>query len=543
MDVRGLMKEWRVWVLLIALLGSTIMLNPHYEQQNGDVTLATSLDDRKSIEFSGGTRILLGLQSNLTGQELESQATQIERILQIRLSNAGLADTEVRSINLGGGTYKIQVQTGSSNTTQLKELISKQGSFQARMPIIVRDTTNFTIGQTYTFKYHNGSVTASDSSGVIGTFTEGEKFTANDDTFYYVNKTNQSAKLEVVTYTGQDIIEVLTSQGGLRGGAGSYQWSFQIVIEKSAAERVQKIAQNYETIITRGGSQLGLENGQPARLTYYVDGEQMTSLTVAASFKRQVITKPSIQGGAESRTAAVNERDRLQAILQSGQLPVPVTIDSVNQISSSLGDEFLYASGLSILAALVAVGGIVFLRYRDPRVVVPIVLTGASEIYILLGFWFTTFGTLSLSAIAGIIAAVGTGVDDQIIITDESGREKVASWSDRMKKAFFVIFTSAASTIGAMSPVVQPGLVSLMVGAAGAGLIGYSLYSKRTNLHYLGIGTLALMVGVFTSSLEPSASALQSIHEFAWTTIWGIMIGILITRPAYAKTIEYIKSD
>lgn len=545
MDVRGLMKEWRIWVLLIALLGSTIALNPHYEQVDGDVTLATSLDDRKSIEFSGGTRILLGLQSNETGDALEEQTDQIVRILQLRLSNAGLADTNVRSIDLGGGTHKIQVQTGSSNTTQLKELISQQGSFEARMPIIVPEgtTKNFTIDETYRFQYGNGTITAKNSSGVIGTYSEGESFTANENTFYYVNQTNQTARMEVVAYSGEDIIEVLTSQGRLSGSAGNYQWSFQIAIENEAAESVQKIANNYETIITRGGSQLGLESGQPARLTYYVDGEESTSLTVAASFKRQVITQPSIQGGAESRTAAVNERDRLQAILQSGRLPVPVQIESVNQISSSLGDEFLYASGLSILAALIGVGGIVYLRYRDPRVVIPIVLTGASEIYILLGFWFTSFGTLSLSAIAGIIAAVGTGVDDQIIITDESGREKIASWSDRMKKAFFVIFTSAASTIGAMAPVVQPGLMSLMVGLAGAGLIGYSLYSRDASIHYVGIGALALMVGVVTSTLEPSASALQSIHEFAWTTIWGIMIGILITRPAYAKTIEYIKAD
>lgn len=545
MDVRGLMKEWRIWVLVVALLGSTVALGPHYEEVDGDVTLATSIDDRKSIEFSGGSRILLGLQSNETGEDLKEQTDQIVRILQLRLSNAGIADTNVRSIDLGGGTHKIQVQTGSSNTTQLKELISQQGSFEARMPIVIPEgtTKNFTIDEEYRFQYGDGTVTARNSTGVIGDYSEGESFTVNENTFYYVNQTNQSARMEVVAYSGEDIIEVLTSQGRLSGSSGSYQWSFQIAIDSSAAERVQKIAKNYETIITRGGSQLGLESGQAARLTYYVDGEESTSLTVAASFKRQVITQPSIQGGAETRSDAVNERNRLQAILQSGRLPVPVQIESVNQISSSLGDEFLYASGLSILAALIGVGGVVYLRYRDPRVVIPIVLTGASEIYILLGFWFTSFGTLSLSAIAGIIAAVGTGVDDQIIITDESGREKIASWSDRMKKAFFVIFTSAASTIGAMAPVVQPGLMSLMVGMAGAGLIGYSLYSRDASIHYVGIGAFALMIGVVTSTLEPSASALQSIHEFAWTTIWGIMIGILITRPAYAKTIEYIKAD
>ncbi|PSH00909.1 MAG: hypothetical protein BRC30_01065 [Nanohaloarchaea archaeon SW_7_46_7] len=539
MEIKDLMKEWRLWVLFTALIVSTVLLAPQYETtDSGDYRISTNLDERKSIEFSGGTRILLGLQSNATGEELSNQVEQIERILGIRLSGSGFADTQVRSIDLGGGEQRIQVQTGSSNTTQLKQLISQQGSFEARLPVMVDGTKNFTVDQTYTFERENGSVIASGPSGTIGTYKEGDSFSAGETRFHFVNQTEQSARLEVTAYNGEDIIEVLTSQGRLTGGQGNIQWSFQISIDQEAAQRVQKIAQNYQ-----GLNQLTLDNGQPAMLTYYVDGREETSLTVSSDFKRSVITQPSIQGSAESRQKAVDERNRLQALLQSGQLPVPVEVQSINQISSSLGGEFFSASIVSIIAALFAVGGVVYARYRDPRVVLPIVMTGASEIYILLGLWFSNFGTLSLSAIAGIVAAVGTGVDDQIIITDESTREKVESWSNRMKKAFFVIFTSAASTIGAMAPIVQPGLISLSVTASGLGLIGYTLYTRGTNLHYIGIGGLAVMVGMITSSLEPSGTALQTIHEFAFTTIWGILIGITITRPAYAKTIEYIKQD
>ncbi|MFB6180341.1 MAG: hypothetical protein ABEJ93_00525 [Candidatus Nanohalobium sp.] len=544
-DLKKLSKEWRIWVLAAALLLSTILIGPHYERTDGEVSLATNLDDRKSIEFSGGSRILLGMKTNQTGEELRDTAQQVERILKLRLSEAGLADTSVRSLRLGGGSYKIQAQTGSSNTTRLKNLISKQGSFEARMPFYVEKGSEkeFSVDKKYLFSYNGENVTVKGEEGeILGSISKGSSISLNNNSFYFVNATNQRARMEVTAYSGQEILDVLTSQGGIRGGGSSYTWIFQIVIDKKAAERVKKVANNYQTVINRDGPQLGLENGENAQIKYYVDGEQTTSLNVGAEFKRQEITQPSIQGGAPSRAKAVQEKSRLQAILQSGQLPVPVQVESVNQISSSLGNEFLYASGLSILATLIAVGLVVFARYRDPHFVIPIVLTGASEVYILLGFWFTTVGTLSLSAIAGIIAAVGTGVDDQIIITDESGREKVSSWSDRMKRAFFVIFTSAASTIGAMMPIIQPGLISLTIGAAGAGLIGYTIYSRGTDTHYLGIGVLALMAGIFTTSLNPSGAALQSVHEFAFTTIWGIMIGILITRPAYAKTIEYIKS-
>lgn len=542
MEIRDLLKEWRVWVLFISLIASTVMLAPQYETtDSGEYTISTSLDDRKSIEFSGGSRILLGLQSNATGEDLNDQVQQIERILGIRLSGSGFADTQVRSIDLGGGEQRIQVQTGSSNTTQLSQLISQQGSFEARLPIIVPESKNFTIDETYNFQRENSSVTVTGPSGEIGTFEENDSFTADGTKLYFVNQTEDHARLEVTAYNGEEIIDVLSSQGRLESSGGGTQWSFQISIEQNAAERVRKIAQNYQGAI--GGSLMLEDNRGPARLTYYVDGREETSLTVSSEFQNSVITRPSIQGGAESTEEAIDERDRLQALLQSGQLPVPVEVQSINQISSSLGGEFFTASIVSIIASLVAVGGVVYARYRDPRVVLPIIFTGASEIYILLGFWFSNFGTLSLSAIAGIVAAVGTGVDDQIIITDESTREKVESWSNRMKKAFFVIFTSAASTIGAMAPIVQPGLISLSVTASGIGLIGYTIYTRGTNLHYIGIGGLAVMVGLLTSSLEPSGTALQSIHQFAFTTIWGILIGITITRPAYAKTIEYIKQN
>lgn len=200
------------------------------------------------------------------------------------------------------------------------------------------------------------------------------------------------------------------------------------------------------------------------------------------------------------------------------------------------------AAIISIIASLVAVGGLIYLRYDDPRLVLPIVVTGASEVYILLGVFFSTFITLDLASIAGIIAAVGTGVDDQIIITDESGRDKIRDWSKRLKRAFFVIFTSAASTIGAMMPIVSPSVSNLAIGAAGIGLISYDLYTRRTQPHHLLLGALAVAVSAVAFTLNPSAFALQSVRGFAITTILGVSVGITITRPAYAKFLEYLEN-
>lgn len=200
----------------------------------------------------------------------------------------------------------------------------------------------------------------------------------------------------------------------------------------------------------------------------------------------------------------------------------------------------MQAAVMSIIASLLAVGGLIYVRYRDITTSIPIVITGASEVFILLGSWFSTVATLDLASIAGIVAAVGTGVDDQIIIKDEAEKQMLTDWKEKLKRAFFIIFTSAGSTIGAMVPLVSPSIANLAIGAAGISLILYTLYTRGTNPHYVAIGTMSLIIAALAYTMNPSAFALQSVRGFAVTTIIGIIIGISITRPAYAKILEQI---
>lgn len=541
MDLRELMHEWRIWVYILAILLSTVWIGPHYVQDNGDVKLTTNLNDKMGIDFTGGTRLLLDIQTNKTGTAQEELANKINSILEIRLTNYGLADAKIRTVDIGG-KQKIQIEVANTNTTEVRSLISREGTFQARMPIRVSDATNFSLDQSYTFKKNGEEIRVTrhgDNATSFGPYEPGDRFKLGNARFIYHNVTETRANIHVVAYSGQDIMEVLTSQERVTGGTGGYSARFSVVISKEAAQRVTDVSSNYNSL----SDYLKQDDGSYAKLLFYVDGKRQNALRMASVFARQTVTQPSIQTGGDTEAEARSSMRELEAIIQSGSLPAPVKVQSVSKLSSSLGDEFMTASLLSIIASLVAVGFIVFARYRDPLVAIPMIVTGASEIYILLGFWswFPLLGNLSLAAIAGIIAAVGTGVDDQIIIADESGREKVSSWSDRMKRAFFVIFTSAASTIGAMVPILRPGLASGALGAAGLGLIGYTMYSRNTNFQYTVIGALALAISLVSSRFDPSGAALQSIHGFASTTILGIVIGISITRPAFGKIIEYIK--
>ena len=150
------------------------------------------------------------------------------------------------------------------------------------------------------------------------------------------------------------------------------------------------------------------------------------------------------------------------------------------------------ASFFAIFLAIIAVAFVVFIRYRDPKIVLPMILTSTGEILIILGFAALVKWTIDLPSIAGIVAAIGSGIDHQIVITDESGRKKEElSLTKKLSRAFFIIMASAATTIAAMIPL-------LSVGAGG-------------------------------------------VKGFAFTTIIGVLAGVLITRPAFAKVIEYLR--
>lgn len=535
MEMKALLKEWRIWVLILALAVSTVALGPHYaEDEQGEVTIATNLN--QGLDLIGGTRVLL----NVEGENIsEENVNTVANILEARVSAFGLTQTDIRTVRLGD-EFRIQVSVADTNQTRLRELISQEGSFESRIELKVRDEREFELFETHTLRF-TGSQLEVDGDR---TYSPGDDFELGGTTFYYQNNSDGAANLEVLMYDGEDVQEVLRSgrNVGVTEEDNRFSFQFPVVISQEAAENVRRVAGNYETRLGANDQNYLAQEGEFSMLNLYVDGQRQSSLRMAAVFRSQLIQQPSITGSGETAAEAREEMERLQSILESGSLPFPVEIVSISTITASLGQQFLSASFLSIFAALVAVGVLIFLRYGDPKVSIPIVMTGSAEVYILLGAWFSTMATLDLSSIAGIIAAVGTGVDDQIIITDESGREKIRSWTKRMKRAFFVIFTSAASTIGAMMPIVSPETSTLAVGAAGVGLIGYTFYGRK-NPHYLAIGGFAIAVSAIAWSLNPSGFALQAVQGFAVTTILGIMVGITITRPAYAKVLEHIKED
>ncbi len=198
-------------------------------------------------------------------------------------------------------------------------------------------------------------------------------------------------------------------------------------------------------------------------------------------------------------TNSFTEAQTVSVSLRAGALPAQLAIDqgSTSFISPAQGDDFQTLSLLTGVIAVFGVAGMVFLRYRQLEVAVPMIVTGLSEVFALLGFASLLGYPIDLAVIAGFIAVVGTGVDDLIIIADEvMSQGEVSSrkvFDSRFRKAFWVIGAAAATTILAMSP--------LMV---------------------LSLGDLS---------------------GFAIFTILGVLVGVLITRPAYGDILRTLLTD
>ena len=231
-----------------------------------------------------------------------------------------------------------------------------------------------------------------------------------------------------------------------------------------------------------------------------VDGEVIYAAGVQSGLAENFRTSDFEQNPRfDMHTTEFSTAQSLAIDLRAGALPAELDFDrgTLFFLEPSLAEDFRYFSVIVGIFAALAVAGMVYWRYRDTRVAAPMLLTASAEVIILLALAVIIPIPLDLAHIAGFIAVLGTGVDDLIIIADEiMQRGDIQTdrvFESRFRKAFWVIGVAAATTILAMTPLV------------------------------------ALSLGDLTG--------------FAIVTIIGVLIGVLITRPAYGNILRVLMLD
>jgi len=388
------------------------------------------------LDLAGGSRALIKAENrSLTSSEV----SDLVDITQNRLNAFGLTDMKVAPVSDLSGNNFMSIEIAGATPKDLEKMISEQGKFEAK------------IGNKTVFEGGNRDVAS-------------------------VGRDAQNARIEACNPSSEGY---------------SCRFSFSLTLSGAAAQKHADITDELSVNRTPQGNYLS------EKLDLILDGKLTDSLLIGEGLKGRVTTQISISGsgvGADKEEAynvAKENMKQLQTILMTGSLPYKLEIVKLDSISPTLGEEFINSIFLAGAVAILIVSLIVFIRYRSWKSSLALIFTTVSEVIIVLGIAALIDWNLDLVSIAGILASIGTGIDDLIIILDESVHSVSISLIQRLKRAFAIIMGAYFTTLVSLLPLMW----------AGAGLL----------------------------------------KGFAITTIIGISVGVFITRPAFSELVKRFK--
>ncbi|MBX4212088.1 hypothetical protein KW787_01350 [Candidatus Pacearchaeota archaeon] len=392
---------------------------------------------KTGLDLSGGARALVRpVNVSLSSNEIND----LVAVTSQRLNAFGISDVTVRPAKDLQGNNFMLVEIAGATPTDIRDLVGSQGKFDAKI-------------------------------GNISVFEGGKRDISN------VCRNDASCA-------------GVTSCFPVQAGGFGCNFAFTVYLTESAAQKHADITKAIP--LDETGKYLS------QKLYLYVDAQEVDSLLISADLKGRVTTQISIQGSGAGRTQeealtdAKNNMKKLQTILITGSLPYKLEIVKLDTISPFLGKEFTRSILLLGLIVFISISIVIFVKYRKVKITLAVILTMFSEAFITLGIAALIKWNLDAPSIAGIIAGMGTGVNDQIVLIDEAVNDKGTSSSkERIKRAIFVILGAFFTIVAAMLPLFW----------AGAGLL----------------------------------------RGFALTTIIGVSVGILITRTAFADILRKLE--
>ena len=246
-------------------------------------------------------------------------------------------------------------------------------------------------------------------------------------------------------------------------------------------------------------------------ISIWLDDENVSTATVNAAIT---------DGSAIITSSAANPFTQEDVVkmarqINSGALPFALTVDSYSTVSPSLGENSLSAMVLAGLIAFALIVVLMTFLYRLPGFLACIALAGqvAATLAFVSGYFpvFESF-TLTLPGIAGIILAIGMGVDANVI-TAERIKEELRSGKslDGALKSGFA---------RGLTPIIDGNVTIVIVAIVLMGAFGPSdgFFAKALHFVFFAFG--------------PSTAG--TIYAFGYTLLTGVLLnfvfGIFATR-------------
>jgi len=478
--LRELLKDWRILLLIILVAFSLISIWPHVE--NGKLTTANQF----GLDLQGGSWLQMSFDSVVAGYSSQENAAQLADALTKRLDAevavVGPGQLEIRKAinrtdleqaflaeNATLTTYDqgVSKATGDDIKRILEQKINTLGTKDARVNLLTPIGSNVV-------KYVRVELagvdinTAKNIVGKQGLFEIRIKTTGNET--------------EHVLYGN-----AITAVGNPQQDPQRMSWGVPFTLSAQGATAFRDAANRYGAV----------NNPEAHPISMILDNVTVFSAPLAPDLAKELLTMDvtRLSASTGSGNLGMQQAQNLEIHLRAGALPVAVQVANFGQVSAPLGEYFKVMCVVMGLLAVLTVGLVIYYRYREPSIVLPMMAITLSEIVILLGI-ARYIQQLDLASIAAIIAVVGTGIDQLVVITDEVLHEgKVPSptlYMKRLSRALAIILIAAGTVIFAMLP-------------------------------------LALM-------------DLSTLKGFAIITILGVLVGVGVTRPAYGKIIMAVLS-
>ena len=255
-------------------------------------------------------------------------------------------------------------------------------------------------------------------------------------------------------------------------------------------------------------TRLAADNGT---ISIWLDDENVSTATVntAITDGKAIITSSAANPFTQDAVVKMARQ------INSGALPFALKVDSYSTVSPSLGENSLSAMVLAGLIAFALIVVFMTVLYRLPGFIACIALAGqvAATLAFVSGYFpvFESF-TLTLPGIAGIILAIGMGVDANVITAERIKEElKNGKSLDGALKSGFA---------RGLTPIIDGNVTIVIVAIVLMGAFGPSdgIFAKALHFVFFAFG--------------PSTAG--TIYAFGYTLLTGVLLnfvfGVFATR-------------
>jgi len=366
-----------------------------------DVVELPSNKFKLGMNIGGGSEISIGLKN----ENLE----KVIKIVDDRIKFLGLPET---SASVSDSLIKIR----TIEVEKIKSIIAN-GNFEGKVWREIKGENEIKIGNAnYPFEVVDEKIKINNSI-----YGEGQSFLLEDIRFDLINVTNNSITIETVTFTNEDILNVLSSYGyvSYNSGIRAYEFNIPLEISNQSLERFGKILKGLKT------SFIGNQPALDGYLVYYMDGKRINSLNIPIPYEwvgKEIKNMPVI-GFEKSQQEALDEKIKIQAILESGKLP-DLEIVGIKHFEGDIKGVIEWVTLLPLSAIIISILLLSFVRYKNIKLGLYASLLILAEAVCIVGIIaitqrvFAHGWILDVFSIIGLIVLMGSGIEFLIYSKD-----------------------------------------------------------------------------------------------------------------------------